>query len=394
MLTLLLTRAWFARIWILQEVALATKIVVICGGQQASWKAIARFLKAMDRDSRLPREWFHAWNLITFRKEYRQRKETGGVDIYSALIQARTCFATNRRDKVYALLGVCDELARAIGVPDYNLPVVEVWTQAFKACLESKMSINSLSLVTGAPVSLALPSWVPDLCQHRKNWICRPRPIDELDGTPRFKHCTSPLGDSLLVWCDVVDEVKIKFSFATEADSLLTTWRQWWAEYCRGHPISQTLQTDWISVFWAAALGDVYESFTTGPTLLTWHQQFLDGLYDNPPSELGAVLLNEIPDILGLSQSRRVLGQTTSNRLGLFEHEVAIGDKIILLSGATTPYVVRHIKVWRQDGGHYVLSSSSNYPYYKLIGPCFVSGLMSSNSKPASTEGYKEMILA
>src|SRR5579871_2556984 len=129
-LTALLQREWFKRIWILQEIALAKDILIQCDNKTASWAALAMFLRKLTDRGILPTPWRHAWNLVTFRTEYQKNKNSGGVDIYTAMVQSRSCEATDMRDKVYALLGVCNELAKLVGNPDYSLSIREVWTTA------------------------------------------------------------------------------------------------------------------------------------------------------------------------------------------------------------------------------------------------------------------------
>jgi hypothetical protein len=118
----LLRRDWFSRIWILQEVALAKDIWVDCGSQTTTtWSAFVGVLKRLKMKYGLHPEYRAAWNLETFRKDYQRNGPQRGVSIHAAIVQSRQCDASNRRDKVYALLGVCPELANVMGEPDYEL---------------------------------------------------------------------------------------------------------------------------------------------------------------------------------------------------------------------------------------------------------------------------------
>lgn len=97
-----------------------------------------------------------ALNLETFRSQYQWK---GGIDVHAAMVQARQCTASDARDKIYALLGVCPDLAYAMGEPDYELPVSAIWTRAQRACITGSLSINALSLVSvGQRVEKNVPS--------------------------------------------------------------------------------------------------------------------------------------------------------------------------------------------------------------------------------------------
>jgi len=179
----LLRRPWFRRMWIQQEVALAKDIWIYCGSQSTTWNAFSSVLKALKMKSKFSKDFRAAWNLATFRHQYQKNRESGGVDIHTAMVQARQCDATDMRDKVYALLGVCPELACFVGDPDYGLPVSIVWTRAQRAYLASHLSINALSLVSvGEQVREDLPSWVPDLSTGVRTWPRRPPSATPTDG--------------------------------------------------------------------------------------------------------------------------------------------------------------------------------------------------------------------
>ena len=104
-------REWFSRIWILQEIALAKEVLSFCGAQLVSWKKCSAFLETLRKQQRLPLAWRSANNLMRFCSLYQSCRVNGGVDIAQALFQARACDASDPRDKVYALYGVCRALA-------------------------------------------------------------------------------------------------------------------------------------------------------------------------------------------------------------------------------------------------------------------------------------------
>ncbi len=129
--------------------------------------------------------------LETFRKDY-QRNERRGVSIHAAMVQSRQCEASDPRDKVYALLGVCPELAQEIGEPDYSLSPAVVWARAQRACFNGRLGVNALYLVSvGERLEKNIPSWVPDLSTGLKTWPRRPPLSTPSDGLATILPCPS-----------------------------------------------------------------------------------------------------------------------------------------------------------------------------------------------------------
>jgi hypothetical protein len=370
-LNALFRRDWFKRIWILQEVALAKDILIQCGTQTASWAALATFLRKLSDKGILPPSWHPAWNLVTFRTQYQKPKTPGGIDVYTAMVQSRACEATDLRDKVYALLGVCRELAKLVGAPNYSLSVKEVWTTATMACLKSSLSVNSLSLVqsvepgSGKPDFEDIPSWVAILHKSCRTWVRRPaRPTPD-DG----QDIVAVLEDNCLYTAGaVLAEVVSKCDSTSNTDknsvdAHLAIWKTWWNHYQQC--LASSSGTHDIFTFWKTLYCDVDNSVNDEAELHIWHGKFLKGDLKALGREgLSNLRVSELVNCT----SQRVFGMTTKG-MGFFPKGVEIGDKIAVLTGATTPFLLRHS--WGR-------LSNSETPVYQLIGPCYVHSLMSA----------------
>lgn len=81
----------------------------------------------------------------------------------------RGCKATERRDKVFGLLGLCRafERGQSYGIEENcNLNDREVYISAAKSILEGKRNLDlfaALRFQPGTKSSEDLPSWVPDV---------------------------------------------------------------------------------------------------------------------------------------------------------------------------------------------------------------------------------------
>jgi hypothetical protein len=188
----LFRRAWWGRVWILQEITLSVDALFVCGTKRISRR---RFRAAFNA-------YYALWNTLTLKIRQQQgltHYETNVFFMAShranimlsmsrvyqlkrfplvALLRA-TCVgsvkhlqqdgyqhleSTNPRDKVFALLSLAEDQKEleTLGVfPDYRKSKEEVYITAMTALLrQNHVSILSFCRTSEKPNSL--PSWVPD----------------------------------------------------------------------------------------------------------------------------------------------------------------------------------------------------------------------------------------
>jgi Heterokaryon incompatibility protein (HET) len=193
-------RAWFTRLWIVQEAALAKNLSLCCGPYLMDWVdfelATTVLIAAFDAVGGYPdvmRPVLRAWKIITARNDYQMSLLDRDVEvdsyqtlgIYTPDMKAQDC--TDDRDRVYALLSI-SRAERKIQ-PDYTKTVAQVYTDFATRHGGSNMLFNA-GLCRRHPLSPTerlrvdpetqkifanktyLPSWVPDL-RRRNDW----RPI-------------------------------------------------------------------------------------------------------------------------------------------------------------------------------------------------------------------------
>jgi Heterokaryon incompatibility protein (HET) len=190
---------WFHRCWIMQEVALAREVDVLCGSASLDFQDIcdmAMFLHDM-AVAVLPADWkldLHRTELIKTHKGHAIASQravcrlpylrdldwipstTGaGTPLQmcygfclSAMSAVRGYQATNPRDKVYAALGMATKFLppgeEAIIIPDYSLSTSEVYKMVTAFFIFNLPNLAVLSHVEDKSIRvlLDLPSWVPD----------------------------------------------------------------------------------------------------------------------------------------------------------------------------------------------------------------------------------------
>jgi len=168
----LASRQWFRRIWIAQELALASKATMVCGHRSISWDTfIFGFAMIFVYGNSVSGGWdknqnFHGtlmrirrWVHRTASVQYRHP-----VTLLDLLQDCRIFEATNPLDKVYALLGVAprDSEASSIQV-DYSNRVEEVYEDLARLILSSSGNLDLLSVPqSNSQLGERLPSWAPD----------------------------------------------------------------------------------------------------------------------------------------------------------------------------------------------------------------------------------------
>lgn len=112
-----LQRPWFHRIWIIQEVATAASVQIICGDRETEWGIVAAVVVDLQRNGlgRLlrvarecspPRDYQSIQCVYSFRRHIRLGSP---LTLEAALHKSRIFEATDARDKVFALLGVVSD---------------------------------------------------------------------------------------------------------------------------------------------------------------------------------------------------------------------------------------------------------------------------------------------
>ena len=213
-----LTRPWWGRIWVLQEVTVTKNVDFLCGvksitqtrlsaainAYSAFWHTLMS--KSITDHSSLTR---YQLEIIINGSHYRPNlmisswriHREGGFPL-AAWLRA-TCVgsidfdrhgphhleATDPRDKVFALLGLATDRKKLqdLGVsPDYTKSMEQIYTTIMKALLQQG-HLSLLSLCQ-TPRSPSLPSWVPDWSKSITHML-QDVENDHVTVYPRFNAC-------------------------------------------------------------------------------------------------------------------------------------------------------------------------------------------------------------
>jgi hypothetical protein len=162
-------RLWFTRVWVIQEVGMASSAVMKCGEAEISWEELKDAAGCMDDRAHVFVTFFglEAEVQRCFDLYWLFSAAGSNQTFVETLYEAKSFISSNPKDKVYALLahpsaqprhGMTIEL-------DYDCPMAEWYIRLASKILVSTDSLQFLSAVqhmTNESVHQAImPSWVP-----------------------------------------------------------------------------------------------------------------------------------------------------------------------------------------------------------------------------------------
>lgn len=147
----LLLRPYWNRVWIIQEIARASRVEVWCGRQMLTWTV---FTEGLERWVC----WSHVCDasfghpFVTLRRfreaERNSTKGTARMLLSTALVRTQYAQATLRRDKIYALLGITRDGTETVPTPNYVQDDATVFRNVLRHMVVNQAQLN-LILVAG-----------------------------------------------------------------------------------------------------------------------------------------------------------------------------------------------------------------------------------------------------
>lgn len=183
----LFNREWFQRLWVFQEVVLARKSQVLCGGKTVPWESFA------DATIAIARLQFHRFSIIfpdvirgvravegvLDMRRAAQVKSWNGEELRSVVLldMCQRRAVTDPRDRVYGMLAIAASDWREKIKVDYSQrgphASCKTYIECGKACIDEDTTLALLYMLSGTEKNPALPSWCPDFnaAQSRKFYV-------------------------------------------------------------------------------------------------------------------------------------------------------------------------------------------------------------------------------
>ncbi|KAK8070691.1 hypothetical protein PG997_010894 [Apiospora hydei] len=166
----LITRPWFFRTWVIQEVALNTrKTIIICGDDSARWLDLGSSKSDISGGAsglggargHAKKNAYHPIGGVDFNSRiYYLRLMDPGHHPVNIMRYSRMCQSSDIKDRVYGVLGLFEPGFMTI---DYKLPVEEIFRRFVEASIKLKGELSILQSNGSQRHLSSLPSWVPDL---------------------------------------------------------------------------------------------------------------------------------------------------------------------------------------------------------------------------------------
>lgn len=156
----LLDRPWFTRLWVVQEVRLASEAVLGCGSRTIQWSTLKKALWCVHAKNMSPpiaSETSH--RLLTIGDVFNQSLV---FSLHHLVRFTENLQCADPRDRVYSLLAICED---SLGIePDYSLTVAEVYRDVLERWVRRYEAVHVLGecAIEGRTLTADEgPTWVP-----------------------------------------------------------------------------------------------------------------------------------------------------------------------------------------------------------------------------------------
>lgn len=195
----ILMRPWWQRVWVIQEVAVARDLAMICGSRSISWPFLYRYslflnhfhsTVAVEVICRVSDPKVAHTSMGTVMEMARvARKKQKPMPIDQLLEYCRPFTSTLPADKVYGVLGLVAGANATSIVPDYAKPASTVYAQVTKSIIESSHKLDFICIGGGYKNIKKLPSWVPDFTIRKASFTSALNERDTISGGVLYSAC-------------------------------------------------------------------------------------------------------------------------------------------------------------------------------------------------------------
>ncbi|CZR65100.1 uncharacterized protein PAC_15000 [Phialocephala subalpina] len=172
------SQQYWNRVWIIQEITVAQKVLIVYGSLHFDWADVVAFLssqsKQADKASRpknleyfggrpvVPKAYDTTRHLLEFRERFFKRIPIGLFEAMALTLKAQ---ATDPRDKIFALLGLCHDGSTFVPVPNYKQSLESIIADMSKTMLTLNKTLDLICLkgtLSACSEQNELPTWAPN----------------------------------------------------------------------------------------------------------------------------------------------------------------------------------------------------------------------------------------
>ncbi|QRD83729.1 heterokaryon incompatibility protein-domain-containing protein [Aspergillus flavus] len=397
---------WWKRVWVIQEVVIATRIMILYGSMIAPWEM---FVQAANRvlgnsqmqisslavnDTKVLLEFSRRiLSIESIRARWQSPEQ---ITLLQLLRQFSGREATDPRDKVYALLGLAKDKPSV--EPNYAASERDVFVGTALDIISRSKSLGVLTGDFTMKNNHALPSWIPDwsspfeasiqsraesnstiyeVSSAYQNCYIAPsryREVVEKSYGPCGGHMCLRVHEQgrISLPALIVDPIMVVGETMWSDAVLTSTISSWLANMMTRDDFERTMCADLVDLIgcWLAREVPYYRK----RHLLRPYRLMAD------TADLSAQTLssNSIRSSIIQATYRRRFFITAHGRIGLGPATMEKGDRVCVLPGGRTPFILR-----RHRDGRILRRSPDGFELYvefptacELLGDCYVRGLM------------------
>ena len=161
-----LTRPWFERLWVQQEIRLANRhAFAMCGSAIIAWESLRKTMFCLYHKRFSPI--MDDLNLESLRecitRNYYLCMDSSTLSFLDIMERTDNCKCVDPRDRIYAVLSVIEKFERTSLIePDYTKKVGQVYQDVTLEYIAHKRSIKILRSPRLGKKPSRIPTWVPD----------------------------------------------------------------------------------------------------------------------------------------------------------------------------------------------------------------------------------------
>jgi hypothetical protein len=160
----LLKRPYWVRVWIIQELAKASRAEVWCGKRMLSWRT---FFKCAQKWLSTSELWASDFDhpILTLKyfcnEERKSRMGAARILLSAAMVRTLHTRATLKRDRVYALLGITRDGTETVPTPNYVQSDEQIFNAIMKHMIVEQGQLDLMFLAGLGRKKGSSPSWLP-----------------------------------------------------------------------------------------------------------------------------------------------------------------------------------------------------------------------------------------
>ncbi|PSR82765.1 heterokaryon incompatibility protein-domain-containing protein [Coniella lustricola] len=415
--TALFGRAWFTRVWVIQEISMSARALVMCGRYSIDWERIEKAYSVSKQWNQW-KDGYYLGILIQMRASIAAReKKDLGVIIREAAFFA----ATVPVDRIYAVLGLAQAPPPGFEIPiNYTTDPATKFTETTRMCLTLTRDMR-LVLRAGCryqSLDSSLPSWVwslqvdPEQPMFRREFhaaeekchfsaggcekaseateltfsdnhltlflhgfafeeIIAVGPVfnnTNLGYTVRITPTNFSIGDTRWprrFFSHLLLSKRVANPLGSEKyPGIKETRRQAWISFLTGLLMMDPELTDEVktreSLRKEEAAAQPYHILGRGPDEMPWSKRTPLRDPEMPRMKGGRVQLNPLMNTLPAFLAKRRVVRTSKGYVGLCDQDTQVGDHVALVQNLCVPIILR--------------PGSDNA--WKLVGEAFFHGIM------------------